>query len=228
MLVRRLGVHGPDPGQDALQQALVLQRAVDAGRVQLEELRPSAPGDVVSALEGWGERLSHAVWERLGTSDSRDETPARSFRRLRVAMLAAERGVVVDVHRSGAVAAEVLEAVMERLDQEEAMLTSFADGAATSHDPLAPPANPQACEHLRSEALYAVPDSPDGCPDCLAVGADDWVSLRLCLRCGHVGCCESSPRRHAEAHFAATDHPVMRSIEIGEAWRWCFVDREVG
>ncbi|MFF2651291.1 UBP-type zinc finger domain-containing protein [Streptomyces sp. NPDC058045] len=61
------------------------------------------------------------------------------------------------------------------------------------------------------------------CPECRAAGTEP-VQLRLCLSCGHVGCCDSSPLRHATAHFRATGHPVMRSFEPGEDWRWCFVD----
>jgi CPA1 family monovalent cation:H+ antiporter len=73
------------------------------------------------------------------------------------------------------------------------------------------------------------PDGPlDACPDCLAIGDHNWVHLRMCLTCGHVGCCDSSPNRHADAHYAKIEHPVMRSIELGEAWRWCFVDGELG
>jgi CPA1 family monovalent cation:H+ antiporter len=144
--------------------------------------------------------------------------------RLRVAMLQAERQVVVDVHRSGSVPAEVLEGVMERLDQEEAMLIAFGEGAATGHSDLLTPKGAEECEHLRSEPLVAVPSTPDGCQDCLAMGERAWVSLRMCLRCGRVGCCDSSPRRHASAHYGQVGHPVMRSIELGEGWRWCFVD----
>ncbi|MEV6550569.1 UBP-type zinc finger domain-containing protein [Streptomyces sp. NPDC051597] len=66
------------------------------------------------------------------------------------------------------------------------------------------------------------PRTPQGCEDCLREGSP-WVHLRLCLVCGHVGCCDSSPRRHARAHAASEDHPVMRSFEPGEDWRWCFV-----
>ena len=227
-LVRLLKVAGPDPGQDTLQQALVLQRAVHAGRQRLREEAGQAPADVVRELEAWGERLAHAVWERLRTSDAMVEPPARAFRRLRVAMLAAERDVVVEVNRSGRVAPDVLEAVMERLDQEEAMLTAFAEATATSGEVLAPPQDPDACEHLLDEALYAVPDNPDACEDCVAIGETSWVALRMCLRCGHVGCCDSSPHRHAEGHFATTRHPVMRSIELGEAWRWCYLDHQLG
>jgi uncharacterized UBP type Zn finger protein len=70
--------------------------------------------------------------------------------------------------------------------------------------------------------------TPDGCTGCLAEGADDWVHLRLCLDCGYVGCCDSSPRRHASRHYGTDKHPVMRSLEEGESWRWCFVDEVVG
>ena len=77
------------------------------------------------------------------------------------------------------------------------------------------------CKHL---ALIAdVVPSAAGCEDCLAIGSD-WVHLRLCLVCGHVGCCDESPNRHATRHFHATGHPVMRSFEPGETWGWCFVD----
>jgi len=79
------------------------------------------------------------------------------------------------------------------------------------------------CIHL-DKAGDPQPRSTQGCQDCLADGFTDWVHLRLCLTCGRVGCCDSSPRRHASAHFAATEHPVMRSFEPGESWRWCYVD----
>ena len=237
-LVRALGVRGPDPGQDALQQALVLQRAVDAGRERLAEETASqeerdgrpAPGDVVASLDGWGERIAHSVWERLAMSDPGAETPSRAFRRLRVAMLDAERKVVVDVHRSGAVPAEVLEGVLERLDAEEAMLTAFAESVAGSADTedLRAPGPGDGCEHLRTERLGAVPAVTDVCQDCVAIDERAWVALRMCLRCGHVACCESSPRRHAQAHYDDSRHPVIRSIELGEAWRWCYVDSEIG
>jgi CPA1 family monovalent cation:H+ antiporter len=85
------------------------------------------------------------------------------------------------------------------------------------------------CAHLTQTPLSAQPvPEHAGCPDCVAAGHHDWVHLRLCLACGHVGCCDSSPRRHASAHYAADSHPVMRSIEPNENWRWCFVDEEIG
>ena len=61
------------------------------------------------------------------------------------------------------------------------------------------------------------------CEDCIKTG-DTWVHLRLCLECGHVGCCDSSKNRHATKHFHHSKHPLMRSIEPGEYWVWCYVD----
>ncbi|HSU18353.1 MAG TPA: UBP-type zinc finger domain-containing protein [Acidobacteriaceae bacterium] len=63
-----------------------------------------------------------------------------------------------------------------------------------------------------------------GCEECRQMG-DSWVHLRECLICGHVGCCDSSKNKHATKHFHATAHPVMRSVEPGEQWGWCFVDQ---
>lgn len=78
------------------------------------------------------------------------------------------------------------------------------------------------CTHV-AEIRDVTPSSTEGCSDCLATGGR-WVHLRECLVCGLVGCCDSSPARHASAHYRETGHPVMRSFEPGEAWRWCFVD----
>jgi len=82
-----------------------------------------------------------------------------------------------------------------------------------------------ACTHLAAANPDAEPDTLDGCGDCLREGTS-WVHLRLCLECGHVGCCDNSPRRHATAHFHGTTHPVIRSFEPGEAWTWCYVDED--
>jgi hypothetical protein len=81
-----------------------------------------------------------------------------------------------------------------------------------------------ACSHLDHVHLTALPDSVDGCEDCLREGTL-WVHLRLCLECGHVGCCDDSPERHATRHGQGTGHPIIRSIEPGEEWSWCFVDQ---
>jgi uncharacterized UBP type Zn finger protein len=65
--------------------------------------------------------------------------------------------------------------------------------------------------------------TPDGCEECLQTGSE-WVSLRLCLGCGHVGCCDSSPNKHATKHYQQTQEPLMQSFEPGDDWGWCFVD----
>ena len=66
------------------------------------------------------------------------------------------------------------------------------------------------------------------CEECTQLGEHHWAHLRICLTCGHVGCCDSSPRRHATSHFEESGHPVMRSAEPGEVWRWCYVHEVMG
>jgi uncharacterized UBP type Zn finger protein len=77
------------------------------------------------------------------------------------------------------------------------------------------------CEHIST--IVPVKPSAEGCEDCLKTG-DSWVHLRLCESCGHVGCCDSSPNRHATKHYQLTDHPIIRSFEPGEEWGYCYVD----
>jgi uncharacterized UBP type Zn finger protein len=77
------------------------------------------------------------------------------------------------------------------------------------------------CDHV--DLIRAVTPSADGCEDCLRVGGR-WVHLRLCMTCGHVGCCDNSPNRHATAHFRQTGHPIIRSFEPEEDWGWCYED----
>ena len=79
------------------------------------------------------------------------------------------------------------------------------------------------CTHLDSIEITELPESIDGCEDCLEAGAQ-WCHLRVCLTCGHVGCCDSSPNKHATAHSRSTGHPIMRSAQPGEDWCWCFED----
>ena len=77
--------------------------------------------------------------------------------------------------------------------------------------------------HLEEVNQNITPKTPDGCEECLQMGSD-WVHLRLCLSCGHVGCCDSSRNKHATKHFKSTKHPIVRSFEPGETWKWCYVD----
>ena len=79
----------------------------------------------------------------------------------------------------------------------------------------------ETCEHLQTTD-NAAPNT-NGCEECLRTG-DSWVHLRRCLHCGHVGCCDQSPNRHATKHYRTTRHPVIQSFEPGERWRWCYVD----
>jgi uncharacterized UBP type Zn finger protein len=83
-------------------------------------------------------------------------------------------------------------------------------------------ATPAQCAHLK-DARDHRPNTPDGCEECLAMG-DAWVHLRLCLACGHVGCCDDSKNTHATKHYRSTTHPVIRSFQPGEEWRYCYPD----
>ena len=78
------------------------------------------------------------------------------------------------------------------------------------------------CSHLQTVADVQ-PSTTEGCEDCLREGSR-WLHLRECLECGHVGCCDNSPRKHATAHHHASQHPIIRSFEPGENWAWCYPD----
>ena len=79
------------------------------------------------------------------------------------------------------------------------------------------------CSHLDQIAVRELPASVEGCEDCLRTGGK-WLHLRICLMCGHVACCDDSPNRHASAHAHTVSHPIIRSLEPGEDWNWCYVD----
>ena len=79
------------------------------------------------------------------------------------------------------------------------------------------------CGHLDHVLVTELPEAVDGCEECLLSG-DPWMHLRICLECGRVGCCDDSPGRHASAHARDAGHPIIRSIQPGEEWSWCYVD----
>jgi Na+/H+ antiporter len=225
-LVRVFGVSGPDPAEDHLQAASVYQRAATAGLEALEaELTGDEPKDVVERLRQRSLERANAVWERLGTQV---ETPSVVYARLRSRMLDAERAEVLRVRRLGLVDQTVLQQVLDALDVEETVLDRAVEASSAERETeLLPPNRPAGCIHLREHEDSPRPQTPEGCEDCLRDGYT-WVHLRLCMDCGRVGCCDSSPMRHADAHWRESGHPVVRSFETGEAWRWCFDHQLLG
>ena len=81
------------------------------------------------------------------------------------------------------------------------------------------------CPHILKINKAAIPQTPKGCEECLLDG-DTWVHLRMCLTCGHIGCCDSSKNKHAGKHYENTKHPIIKSFQPGENWKWCYVDEE--
>jgi CPA1 family monovalent cation:H+ antiporter len=229
MLARALDVRGPDPREDALQEATVLGATTGAG-LRLIEADPDADDHTVEAIRAQATARVNRSWERLGTLGPGDtETPSEARARIRTEMIQEERAELLRIRDSGGVDHAVLTSVLGQLDAEESALIWAAtrtDAVRTS--PLRPPDRiAGACEHLVAAETPKAPTSADGCPTCLAEGLT-WVHLRSCAECGNVGCCDSSVGKHSEAHFHETGHAVMRSIEPGEAWRWCYVDEVVG
>ncbi|WP_445153400.1 Na+/H+ antiporter [Arthrobacter sp. Hor0625] len=228
-LVRLLRVQGPDQREDALNQASLMQLATAAGVAKLQELRTDEdPPEVVAMLKRRTQERGLAAWERLGRPTSEAATPSQRYAQLRLAMLDAERAKVLELRRGGEYAHEVLSGVLERLDVEESMLDASLEELDTDGggggEGIARPGG--ICGHLETAPDPEVPDDPF-CADCRRDGTTP-VHLRMCLACGQVGCCDSSPGTHASRHFQATGHPVMRSVEPGEDWRWCYEDELLG
>ncbi|WP_286955684.1 MULTISPECIES: Na+/H+ antiporter [Arsenicicoccus] len=222
VLARRLDVHGPDPREDALQEATVYARAVEAGRRAMDAEAGPDDAATIATLRDQAERRVNAIWERLGRPDERKETPSQTYRRLRTAAIRAEREEVLRVRSEGEVESEVISAVLASLDFEETSLIRVEQRARRLR--ALSPALPDApCQHLAEAPTFVEPRTHGECIGCLAEGTTP-VHMRLCLTCGYVGCCDSSEGRHATRHHEATGHPTMRSFEPGESWRWCFVD----
>ncbi|MGX7680360.1 Na+/H+ antiporter [Jatrophihabitans sp. DSM 45814] len=232
MLIRRLNLRGPSRAEDALQLAGLLQQSALAGRLALDKAAahadPPISEDIQAQLRRRLDERTNAAWERLGPNESDVITPSEQYRRVRLQMLSAERAEVLRVRDTGQLDQEVLQAAMALLDLEE----STIDRLSTAEDeireePLLPPTAAEACEHLQAAPITQRPDHPGQCTECIEEGLE-WVHLRMCLTCGHVACCDSSPGQHADRHYDRTQHPVMRSVEPGEAWRWCYVDALLG
>jgi hypothetical protein len=226
-LARRLNVPGPDLQEDHLQEATVLQAVTDAGMAYLDdEVEDNVSDAVLHRLRERATDRTNAVWERLGGA----ETPSAQYSRLRGEMIKRERAELLRIRKLGTVDQTVLGQVMNALDVEESILDVASEDETTANreTDLRPSTDPDAaCEHLAAACTVPNPITPTGCEECLAEGAD-WVHLRLCMECGHVGCCDSSVGKHGTKHFEESGHPVMRSFEPGEAWRWCFIDQANG
>jgi CPA1 family monovalent cation:H+ antiporter len=227
-LVRRVGLPPPDPAEDALRAAELGDAAHAAGLRRLDELiTGDEPEGLVHRLRDRSTARSHAAWERLGRPLADQETPSNTYARLRMEMLAAEREVVIRARDDGTAPGDVLSSALVAIDVEESLLDRHEELESLERDrALAPRPSEEHCAHLRT-APVGQSHAESACEDCLVEGTT-WVHLRTCTSCGHVGCCDSSPRKHARAHFGSAGHPVIVSAEPGEAWRWCWVDDELG
>ncbi len=228
-LVRLLQLRGPSRAEDALQEAGLMQQVTNAGLEALEaHADENTPADVVDSLRQRVGQQVNAVWERLGPDEGTLETPSEHYRRLRLVMLQAEREELLKIRDSGVLDHEVLQTVSGVLDLEESLIDRFEDAEDEEiEEPLKTRVGGAECEHLAAAGRTARPDTPGSCSSCVEEGLS-WVHLRMCLECGHVACCDSSVGKHADKHYAETEHPVMRSVEPGEAWRWCYVDQQLG
>lgn len=228
-LVRLLRLRGPSRAEDALREATLFSQAATAGLEALDRaVGPDTPAEVVRSLRDRSAMRTNAVWEQLGRPESERATPTAEYRRLRLEMLRAERETVLRVRDSGEVDYEILQHVLSRFDLEESMIDRFDDIEEPDRaEPLVGDASAADCAHLRAAPLLRETVAPEQCAECVAEGRR-WVHLRMCLTCGNIACCDSSPGRHASRHAAATGHPVIRSVEPGEAWRWCYVDELLG
>ncbi len=224
-LARRLHVPSPDPSADALARANLMHQASLAGLKRLDELDEGDPHDVNDAIRDRLARRDFAAWERI--SPREEETPSETYARRRLQMINAERARVLEIRDSGKVTYDVIQDVLAMLDIEESMLEQRTADRAPVRGSSEPVVLEGDCEHLRRPRPPVEPHTLGQCDACLAEGSR-WVHLRMCVVCGNVGCCDSSPQRHASRHFEETDHPVMRSAEADEDWRWCYVDQVGG
>jgi monovalent cation/hydrogen antiporter len=193
-LVRRLGLRGPDPAEDALRQAALLTEVVAEGQRRLQALRAeeAVPAEVVDQLRSRSVRRSDAAWERLGRSNAEYEPPTASYVRLRLEMLQEERSVLLRARDAGRYDEDIMRSILTMLDIEESLLDHVDLENRDVEDALRLDLPDGLCEHLRSAGDDVTARTPTGCGACLVEGTT-WVHLRTCLTCGHVGCCDSTP-----------------------------------
>jgi len=224
-VARRLRVPPPDPRVDALARAGLLQQTTHAALEALDRMEVDDKHGVATQVRDRLEQRDLAAWERLATAEG-EETPSEQYARVRLALIEVERRTVLEIRGEGSVPAEVVAEVLAALDVEESMLDRATDAEQEVRTEQLRHHAGESCADLRRHPPADPPDDPV-CEECVRDGTP-WVALRMCLACGHVGCCDSSRSRHATAHFHDTEHPVIQSAEPGERWRWCFVHRLTG
>ncbi|MDO7868614.1 Na+/H+ antiporter [Nocardioides jiangxiensis] len=220
VLARLLRVPSPDPAEDALARATLLQQATKSAHARLEELEYDDRHGVVDLVRQQMDRRNFAAWERLATAEDH-ESPSDLYARIRLELIAAERSRVLEIRSEGTVPSTVVRQVLAMLDVEESVLLTATAERARVVSAASMRQSGADCAHLR--AAPAIVTTGTACEECVAEGRS-WVSLRECLACGHTGCCDSSAGQHATAHFHATGHPVIQSAEADEDWRWCYID----
>ncbi|HET8560142.1 MAG TPA: Na+/H+ antiporter [Marmoricola sp.] len=225
MVARRLRVPSPDPSADALARANLVHQASLAGLKALDDFDEDDPHHVNEMIRDRLSRRDFTAWERI--SPRQEETPSETYARRRLAMIDAERARVLEIRDTGKVVHDVVEEVLAMLDVEESMLELDSGDRAPVRGRAEPLLLEGGCEHLREPRPPVEPHTLGQCDACLAAGTR-WVHLRMCVTCGNVACCDSSPQRHASRHFEETGHPVMRSAEPEEGWRWCYIDQITG
>jgi CPA1 family monovalent cation:H+ antiporter len=217
---RRLRVPSPDPAEDALARATLLQQASKAALHRLDELEYDDSQGVVDLIRQRLDQRNFAAWERLSTVADR-ESPSDLYVRIRLSLLEAERTKVLKIRDSGKVDSEVVADVLAMLDVEESMLDIATEERRELQEYSTLRKTGLTCDDL--DHYPVVETKPDPvCQACLDEGWE-WVALRQCLECGTVGCCDSSVGQHATKHFQDVTHPVMETAEPGEDWRWCYV-----
>jgi len=217
-VARRLRVPAPDAADDALARATLLQQAAKAGLEHLDSLERDDPHGVDELIRQRVDQRSFAAWERLSTAG--DETPSERYSQTRLAMIEVERARVLEIRSAGSVPSEIVTEVLAMLDLEESMLERVSDTQAEIRSARMTRLVGEVCDDLLAHP--AIETTGRACRQCLDEGLQ-WVSLRQCLECGNVACCDSSIGKHATEHFHQTQHPVMESAEDGEDWRWCYV-----
>jgi monovalent cation/hydrogen antiporter len=227
-VARRLRVPSPDPLDDALARAALLQQASKAGFLALEQMEHDDPHGVYDLIRQRVDQRNFAAWEQLSTTPDQ-ESPSDLYARARLAMIDAERKKVLKIRSTGSVPSDVIRDVLSILDVEESML----DVPSTEEEADLPRTRRvttgRSCDHLNTAGPAVDFTVEDGlvCQQCVELGSH-WVSLRRCMSCGNIACCDSSPHKHATEHFYDSAHPVMQSAQPGEDWRWCYAHHLTG